>query len=218
MFDAVINNIGFLLGGLKITFFLTAFALSGGIGLGILVGLARLSSNKWIYYPVTWYVNILRNIPLILVIFWVYFVMPILVGRSIDPLPSAIVSFIVFEATYFGEIFRAGYQTISRDMVNASYSTGMTYWQTARYLTIPLAFKRMLPSLITQSIVTFQDTSLAYVIGLPELVRRASIVDNMEVASIQLFGFVAVVFLLLCYSASKLSHHFETKYREANIL
>ena len=217
MFDAVFRNFYFLMGGLMVTFELAVFAVSGGIFLGVLVGLARISKRKWIYYPVTAYVNFLRNIPLILVIFWIYFVMPLFIGRAIDPFPSAVTSFIIFEATYFGEIFRAGYQTISKDMVNAAYSTGLSYFQTARYITVPIAFRRMLPSLITQSIVTFQDTSLAFVIGLPEFVRRASIVDNMEIKSIQLFGFVAVVFLILCYIGSRTSRYFEDKYRKVNV-
>ncbi|MCD4721907.1 MAG: amino acid ABC transporter permease [Desulfobacula sp.] len=218
MFDAVLRNLPFLMGGLVVTFKLTFFALAGGISLGILVGLARISRNKWIYYPVTWYVNFLRNIPLILVIFWIYFIMPLFVGRSIDPFPSAVIAFIIFEATYFGEIFRAGYQTISKDLVNASYSTGMTYAKTARYITVPIAFRRMLPSLITQSIVTFQDTSLAFVIGLPEIVRRASIVDNIEIRSLELFSFVAVIFLIICYAGSIISRHYEDKYRQASVL
>lgn len=218
MFDAVFRNLPFLMGGLVVTFKLTVFALSGGIFLGILVGLARISRNKWVYYPVTWYVNFLRNIPLILVIFWIYFIMPLFIGRSIDPFPSAVIAFIIFEATYFGEIFRAGYQTISKDLVNASYSTGMTYAKTARYITVPIAFRRMLPSLITQSIVTFQDTSLAFVIGLPEIVRRASIVDNLEIRSLELFSFVAVIFLIICYTGSRISRHYEDKYRKVNVL
>ena len=218
MFDAVFRNLPFLMGGLLVTFKLTVFALAGGIFLGILVGLARISRNKWVYYPVTWYVNFLRNIPLILVIFWIYFIMPLFIGRSIDPFPSAVIAFIIFEATYFGEIFRAGYQTISKDLVNASYSTGMTYAKTARYITVPIAFRRMLPSLITQSIVTFQDTSLAFVIGLPEIVRRASIVDNIEIRSLELFSFVAVIFLIICYTGSTISRHYEDKYRKASVL
>ena len=217
MFDAVWRNLPFLLGGLATTFKLAVFAICGGVLLGIVVGLARISNSKWIYYPITSYVNLLRNIPLILVIFWIYFVMPLFIGRSIDPFPSAVIAFIVFEATYFGEIFRAGYQTISRDMVNAAYATGMTYLHVTRYITVPIAFRRMLPSLITQSIVTFQDTSLAFVIGLPEFVRRASIVDNMEIKSIQLFGFVAIVFLVLCYTGSRISRHYEDKYRKVNV-
>jgi len=218
MFDVIGRNFWFLMGGLWVTFKLSIFALTGGIFLGMLVGLARLSKNPWIYYPVTAYVNFLRNIPLILVIFWFYFVMPIIVGRAIDPFPSAVISFIVFEATYFGEIFRAGYQTISQDQIAASYSTGMTYWKTARYISIPIAFRRMLPSLITQSIVTFQDTSLAFVIGLRELVRRASIVDNMEVRSIELYGFAALVYLTVCYLGSLASQYYEKQGRKVKII
>ncbi|MBW2028603.1 MAG: amino acid ABC transporter permease [Deltaproteobacteria bacterium] len=218
MFDAVARNIYFLLGGFMVTLQLTACALAGGIVLGALVGLGRIAKSKWIYYPVTIYVNFLRNIPLILVIFWFYFVMPIIVGRPLDPFLSAVISFIIFEATYFGEIFRAGYQSISKDLTSASYSTGMTYSQTARYILVPIAFRRMLPSLITQSIVTFQDTSLAFVIGLQEFVRRTSIVDNLEVRSIQLFGFVAIMFFIFCFIGSKISLYFEEKGRRTGIL
>ena len=218
MFDAVTRNITFLMGGFLVTLELTFFALLGGIALGALVGLGRISKRPWIYYPITLYVNFLRNIPLILVIFWFYFVMPILAGSSLDPFLSAVISFIIFEATYFGEIFRAGYQSISKDLSAAAYSTGMTYAQTALYVLVPIAFRRMLPSLITQSIVTFQDTSLAFVIGLQEFVRRTSIVDNMEVRSIQLFGFVAVVFFIFCFIGSKISRHFEEKGRKTGLL
>jgi glutamate/aspartate transport system permease protein len=218
MFDAVTRNLMYLMGGFGVTLQLTFFALAGGIVLGMLVGLGRISRNKWVYYPVTLYVNLIRNIPLILVIFWFYFVMPIIAGRPLNPFTSAVISFIIFEATYFGEIFRAGYQSISKDQINAAYSTGLTYSQTARYILIPIAFRRMLPSLITQSIITFQDTSLAFVIGLQEFVRRTSIVDNLEVRSIQLFGFVAVVFFIFCFIGSRISLHFEEKGRKTGIL
>jgi len=218
MFDVVGRNFGFLMGGLLTTFELAFFALAGGIGLGMLVGLARLSKNPWIYYPITAYVNLLRNIPLILVIFWFYFVMPVFTGEAMAPFPAAVIAFIIFEATYFGEIFRAGYQTISKDQTAAAYSTGMTYFQTARYILIPIAFKRMMPSLITQSIVTFQDTSLAFVIGLTELVRRSSIVDNMEVRSIELYGFAAFVYFIVCYTGSQISLYYENKAREVNLI
>ena len=218
MFDAVTRNLMYLMGGFGVTLQLTFFALAGGIVLGMLVGLGRISRNKWVYYPVTLYVNLIRNIPLILVIFWFYFVMPIIAGRPLNPFTSAVISFIIFEATYFGEIFRAGYQSISKDQINAAYSTGLTYSQTARYILIPIAFRRMLPSLITQSIITFQDTSLAFVIGLQEFVRRTSIVDNLEVRSIQLFGFVAVVFFIFCFIGSRISFYFEEKGRKTGIL
>ena len=218
MFDAVTSNITFLLGGFGVTLQLSFFALTGGIALGAIVGLGRISKNKWIYQPITLYVNFIRNLPLLLVIFWFYFVMPIIAGRPLNPFLSAVIAFIIFEATYFGEIFRAGYQSISKDLSAAAYSTGMTYTQTARYILVPIAFRRMLPSLITQSIVTFQDTSLAFVIGLQEFVRRTSIVDNMEVRSIQLYGFVAIVFFIFCFIGSKISRHFEEKGRKTGLL
>lgn len=218
MFDAVFTNLPYLLGGFLTNVQLAAFALAGGLFLGALVGLGRISKRPWVYHPVTVYVNLLRNIPLILVIFWVYFVMPIFTGRSMDPFISAAVSFVVFEATYFGEIFRAGFQTISRDLVSAAYSTGLTYRQTAAYILVPIAFRRMLPSLITQSIITFQDTSLAYVIGLQEMVRRTTIVDSIEVRSIQLYSFVAILFFVICFIGSRISLYYEEKSRKAKVL
>lgn len=218
MFEAVHRNLPFLLAGFLTNLQLAGCALAGGVSLGILVGLGRISKRRWIYGPVTAYVNVVRNIPLILVIFWFYFVMPILVGKTLHPFVSAAISFIVFEATYFGEIFRAGFQSISRDLVSAAYSTGLNYWQTARYILVPIAFRRMLPSMITQSIITFQDTSLAYVIGLQEMVRRTTIVDSMEVRSIELYGFVAVMFFIFCFVGSRISRYYEEKSRKANIL
>jgi len=218
MFDAVLQNLPYLLGGFLTNLQLAVFALAGGIFLGTLVGLGRISKRGWVYHPVTLFVNFLRNIPLILVIFWFYFVMPILVGKNLDPFVSAAVSFIVFEATYFGEIFRAGFQSISKDLVSAAYSTGLTYRQTAAYILVPIAFRRMLPSLITQSIITFQDTSLAYVIGLQEMVRRTTIVDSLEVRSVQLYTFVAILFFIICFVGSRISRHYEEKSRKAKVL
>ena len=218
MFDAIINNLSYLLKGFLTNLELAICALAGGIFLGILVGLGRISKNVWVYHSITLYVNFIRNIPLILVIFWFYFIMPILVGKPLNPFISAAISFLVFEATYFGEIFRAGFQSISRDLVSAAYSTGLTYTQTARHILVPIAIRRMLPSMITQSIITFQDTSLAYVIGLQELVRRTTIVDSMEVRSIQLYSFVAALFFVICFVGSRISRYYEMKSREANIL
>ena len=218
MFDAIIKNLPYLLKGFLTNLELAILALAGGIFLGILVGLGRISKNRWVYQSVTLYVNFIRNIPLILVIFWFYFIMPILVGKPLHPFISAAISFVIFEATYFGEIFRAGFQSISRDLVSAAYSTALTYTQTARYILVPIAIRRMLPSVITQSIITFQDTSLAYVIGLQELVRRTTIVDSMEVRSIQLYSFVAALFFVVCFVGSRISRYYEIKSREANIL
>ena len=209
--SVIIENIDLLWGGLLMTFKLFIVALVGGLPLGIFLGLGRLSSRKWIYYPVSAYVHFIRNVPLLMLIFWIYFSLPILTGGLVEPFYAAVVSFIIFEATYFGEIIRAGYQSVSKGTIQAAYSTGLNYWQMARYILIPIALRRVVPSMITQSIVLFQDTSLAYVIGLHEFVRMASLSDNRVIRPLELYGFVAIVFLVICSIGSQIVKRLETK-------
>ncbi|HDR16184.1 MAG TPA: amino acid ABC transporter permease [Desulfobacteraceae bacterium] len=212
-FDWVVikNNLPFLMQGLLTTFQLALVAISGGLLLGILVGMARLSSIKVIYYPATAFVNIMRSLPLILVIFWFYFLVPLIAGRPMGDFFSACVAFVVFEAAYFAEIVRAGIQSISTGQMQAAYSTGFDYQNTMRYIIIPQALRNMVPSLLTQAVVVFQDTSLAYVIGLKEFLRSASIVDAREMRSLELYAFVGVVYFLVCFAMSKLSKRLEAK-------
>ena len=209
--DVIPRNIYVLWGGLTVTFKLFVLALAGSIPLGIFLGLGSLSSRKWIYYPARAYINFIRNIPLMMVIFWIYFALPLVTGHTIGPFTSAVIAFIFFEATYFGEIIRAGFQTVRKGEMQAAYSTGLTYWQVVRYVLIPIGLRRVIPSLMTQTIVIFQDTSLAYVIGLREFVRTATIVNAGEVRSLEIFGFVALVYLILCLSGSTISNRLEPK-------
>jgi len=129
----ITRNFPFLFGGLILTFKLAAISLVGGFLVGILMGLGRLSSRKWIYYPATLYINFFRSLPLILVIFWFYFMVPFIIGRPLGDFFSAIVAFIAFEAAYFAEIVRAGIQSIPQGQVMAGYSTGLGYYETMRY-------------------------------------------------------------------------------------
>lgn len=205
------NNLPFLMQGLSTTFQLALVAISGGLLLGILVGMARLSSIKLIYYPATAFVNLMRSLPLILVIFWFYFLVPVIAGRPMGDFFSACVAFVVFEAAYFAEIVRAGIQSISAGQMQAAYSTGFNYGETMRYIIIPQALRNMVPSLLTQAVVVFQDTSLAYVIGLKEFLRSASIVDAREMRSLELYAFVGFVYFLVCFAMSKLSKKLEAK-------
>jgi glutamate/aspartate transport system permease protein len=205
------NNLPFLMQGLSTTFQLALVAISGGLLLGILVGMARLSSIKLIYYPATAFVNLMRSLPLILVIFWFYFLVPVIAGRAMGDFFSACVAFVVFEAAYFAEIVRAGIQSISAGQMQAAYSTGFNYGETMRYIIIPQALRNMVPSLLTQAVVVFQDTSLAYVIGLKEFLRSASIVDAREMRSLELYAFVGIVYFLVCFAMSKLSKKLEAK-------
>lgn len=210
-YQVILDNLPFLMRGLLTTFQLAVIAIFGGLGLGVLVGMARLSTTIYIYYPATVFVNFLRSLPLILVIFWFYFLVPIIAGRPLGDFLSASISFIVFEASYFAEIIRAGIQSIPKGQMQAAYSTGMNYRRTMRFIIIPQALKNMIPSLLTQSVIIFQDTSLAYVIGLKEFLRSGSIVDSREVRSLEIYTFLGIVYLLICFSMSTLTKRWEAK-------
>lgn len=209
--QVISHNFFFLMGGLVTTFELALIAIAGGLTLGILVGMGRLSTIKPIYYTSSLFVNLMRTQPLLLVIFWFYFLMPLVLGRPIGDFTSASIAFIIFEASYFAEIIRAGIQSISKGQVEAAYSTGFTYWQTMRYFIIPQALRNMMPSLITQGVVVFQDTSLAYVIGLREFLRSANVVDAREMRSVELYLFVGFVYFIVCFSMSRVCKKMELK-------
>jgi len=207
----IVDNFSFLMRGLGMTFQLAIIATIGGLVLGTLVGMARISSRFYIYYPATVVVNILRSIPLILVIFWFYFLVPIIAGRPLGDFLSATIAFVIFEASYFAEIIRAGIQSIPKGQMQAAYSTALNYRQMMQYVIIPQAFRNMIPSLLTQAIIIFQDTSLAYVIGLKEFLRSASIVDAREVRSLELYTFVGIVYFLICLTMSTVVKRWEAK-------
>ncbi len=210
-FSVLVKNMPFFLQGLVTTFQLAVVAISGGLVLGTLVGMARLSTLKAIYWPATLFVNFMRSLPLLLVIFWFYFLVPIIAGRPLGDFFSACVAFVVFEASYFAEIVRAGIQSISKGQMQAAYSTGFTYGQTMRFIILPQALRNMIPSLITQTVVIFQDTSLAYVIGLKEFLRTASIVDAREMKSLEIYAFIGAVYFVFCFLMSRFSKKLEQK-------
>ena len=208
----IANNWRLLLQGFVATVELTVVGVVGGMLLGVFVALGRLSSRPWVFWPVTLYVNLIRNIPLVLVIFWVYFVIPLFRGTALPPFAAAAIAFIVFEATYYGEIIRAGFQ-VSRGTVMAALSTGLSNIQVILHILLPIGLRRVVPSLVTQSIVLFQDTSLAFVIGLRELVRTAAAIDAREVRSLELYGFTGLVYLAVALLGSQLVHRWEERRR-----
>ncbi|HUV56948.1 MAG TPA: amino acid ABC transporter permease [Dehalococcoidales bacterium] len=205
------KNIYFLLGGLGLTFELAAISIVGGLLVGIIMGLGRVSSRRWIYYPASLYVNFFRSLPLILVIFWFYFLMPFILGRPLGDFLSAVIAFIIFESSYFAEIVRAGIGSIRKEQVFAGYSTGLNYYKTMRHIVIPQALRNMVPSLVTQCVIIFQDTSLAYVIGLKEFLRRTALVDATQFRSIELYSFAAIVYLVFCFAGSMASRRLEKR-------
>lgn len=207
----ITNNLGFMLGGLMLTAQLALIAVSGGLFLGVLLALARLSPKAWLYYPASAYIHFFRGLPLILVIFWLYFLTPVITGKSFGEFGAAVISFVVYEAAYFAEIIRAGIQSIPKGQTMAAQSFGLTAVQTARYVILPQALRNMIPALVTQTVVIFQDTSLAYVIGLREFLRRVNLVDAREARSVELYLFAGLVYFLICSAGSFSSRRLERR-------
>lgn len=201
-FDIIFNNLPFLIEGMKTTLLLTALAMIGGVVLGTLLALVRLSSMKALAFIAASYVNFFRSLPLILVIFWFYFLVPLVLGRPVGGFYSVLVAFTLFEAAYYSEIIRAGITSVRSGQAAAARALGLTYGQSMRYIVLPQAFKAMLPVLLTQSIILFQDTSLVYVVGLKDFLVSAELIANRDQRLIEMFSFVAIVYLILCFSAS----------------
>ncbi len=201
-FSVIAPSLPFLWEGLKFTAKLTLIAMAGGIFLGTLLALARLSSITPLALAATWYVNLMRSIPLLMVILWFFLVIPIFTGKPMGAETSAIITFTAFEAAYFSEIMRAGIQSVPRGQVFAGQAIGMTYWQTMSYVVLPQAFRNMLPVLLTQTIILFQDTSLVYAIGAKDLLKAAEITGKNYNRPIEMYVFVALVYFVICFALS----------------
>ncbi len=186
-------------------------AIALGFGLGIFVGLARLARSRWISLPATLYVEFFRGVPLVMVIFWIWFIIPQLLRLPIPEYGVALTAFVIFEAAYFGEIVRAGVQSVARGQVEAATALGMTATKTMAYVVLPQALKNMVPSLVTQMIVLFKDTSLASIIGYVDLTKAAQIVNNREIRPFELYLFIAVVYFICTYSMSLLARRLERR-------
>jgi His/Glu/Gln/Arg/opine family amino acid ABC transporter permease subunit len=182
-----------------------------GFLLGIFVGLARLARARWISVPATLYVEFFRGVPLVMVIFWIWFIVPQLLRVPIPEYGVALTAFVIFEAAYFGEIVRAGIQSVPRGQVEAATAVGLTRAQTMRFVVLPQAIRNMVPSLVTQMIVLFKDTSLASIIGYVDLTKAAQIVNNREIRPFELYLFIAVVYWVCTYSMSRVARRFERR-------
>ena len=192
----------FVLKGLYFSVILTVIATLGGILLGTLLALMRLSGKKWLMAPATIYVNGMRSIPLVMVILWFFLLVPLIIGRPIGAEASAIITFVAFEAAYFSEIMRAGIQSIPRGQVFAGQAVGMTYGQNMRLVILPQAFRNMLPVLLTQTIILFQDTSLVYAIGAYDMLKGFEIAGKNYGRPIEAYLAAAVAYFVLCYALS----------------
>lgn len=186
-----------------------------GFLLGIFIGLARLAHAPWIRVPATIYVEIFRGVPLVMVIFWFWFIIPQLLRLPIPEYGVALTAFVIFEAAYFGEIVRAGVQSVPRGQAEAARAVGLSGAQALRFVVLPQALRNMIPSLVTQMIVLFKDTSLASIIGYVDLTKAAQIVNNREIRPFQLYLFIAVVYWVCTYSMSRYARHLERRLTHA---
>jgi glutamate/aspartate transport system permease protein len=212
-FDVIQRSAGYLFrDGMTFTLTLTGLAMVGGIFFGTLLAMMRLSKFRLLGLAAGGYVNLMRSLPLVLVIFWFFFLVPYigawLIGAK-DPVKvgsfmSCLITFTMFEAAYYCEIMRAGIQSISRGQVWAGQALGLDYWQTMGRIVLPQAFRNMLPVLLTQTVILFQDTSLVYVISATDFLGAASKVANRDYRLVEMYTFVAVVYFIISYSLSTL--------------
>jgi glutamate/aspartate transport system permease protein len=192
----------FLLNGLLFSVQLTLIAMAGGIVFGTLLALMRLSGRPWLALPAAAYVNTMRSIPLVMVILWFFLLIPFVIGYPIGAEWSAIITFTAFESAYYSEIMRAGVQSVVRGQVYAAYALGLTYAQTMRLIVLPQAFRNMLPVLLTQTIILFQDTSLVYAIGAYDLLKGFETAGRNYNRPVEAYVLAAVVYLVICYTLS----------------
>jgi glutamate/aspartate transport system permease protein len=218
-FAVVSGALPYLWKGMQYTLQLTITAALGGLFFGTLLALARLSPIKPLAMFAAAYVNLMRSIPLVLVIFWFFFLVPFILqsitGAERPPQVgaerTAIITFIMFEAAYFCEIMRAGIQSIPRGQVYSAYALGLTYGQAMRLVILPQAVRNMLPILLTQTIILFQDTSLVYVISATDFVGAAAKVAQRDSRLVEMYLFVAAVYFVICYALSYLVKRLQKK-------
>jgi His/Glu/Gln/Arg/opine family amino acid ABC transporter permease subunit len=191
---------------------LTALAILVAFPVASLLAVGRLSHRRMIAYPIAAYINLLRSSPLLMVMFWTYYTFPMLMGGgNMDVFYAALFALAAFEAAYFAEFIRAGIQSIHRDQRSAALATGLKPWQVSLYIIWPQAIHRMIPSLLTQSIIAFQDSTLASIIGLREVAQTTTIINSMQVKPIWVYSMLAGLYLVLCITLSQCVRRIERK-------
>ena len=201
----------FVLKGLVFSVQLTLIAMVGGIVLGTMLALMRLSGKRWLEIPAAAYVNTMRSIPLVMVILWFFLLIPLMIGRPMGAELSAMITFTLFEAAYYSEIMRAGIQSVPKGQVHAGYAVGMNYRQTMQLIVLPQAFRNMLPVLLTQTIILFQDTSLVYAIGAYDLLKGFEIAGKNFNRPVETYLVAAVLYFAICFGLSMLVRRLQNR-------
>jgi len=197
--------------GMWLNLTLTATALGGGVAIGVLLAAMRVGGNRFAATLATCYINLFRSVPLVLVLFWFYILVPIITSRPVGALPSAFIAFTIFEAAYFAEIIRAGINAVRRNQYGAALSVGMLPWQAWRHVILPQAFRNVIPLVLTQSIILFQDTSLVYVLGLRDFLTTIDSVAQRDGRLVEMYSAAAVVFFIICTGAGAMVERFKRK-------
>lgn len=218
-FSSITNSWGYILEGVKYTIELTVITAIGGLILGTGLALCRLSTSKILSEFSKLYTNLMRAVPLVLVLFWFFLLMPevlkVLLGLDhpvmIGAEMTAIITFVLFEAAYFAEIMRAGIQSVSKGQMSAALALGLRYGQTMRYVILPQAVRNMLPVLLTQTIILFQDTSLVYVISGNDFMGAVSKIAQRDGQLVLMYSFAAVCYLTVSVSLSMLVRRLQRK-------
>lgn len=218
-FSVIANNFAFLLsqGFLGIgnftggTLRLAVPAIILGSILGTAIGLARLSRARWLAALAKIYVEFFRGVPLVMVIFWFWFIVPAVAGKALPEFAVALTAFVVFEAAYLAEIVRAGIQSVPRGQVEAATAGGLSQRQAMRHVILPQALRNMIPALLTQFIVLLKDTSLASIIGYVDLTKAAQIVNNREIRPFEIYIFIALIYWLCSYAMSRYAGRLEAR-------
>lgn len=217
-FSSIPGAVPILLDGMKTTLAITLTAIVVGVIWGTALALARLSGNAILARLAAGYVNLFRSIPLLMVILWFYLIVPQLLKSVFGVAPttdirmlSALVAFSLFEAAYYAEIIRAGIQSVSKGQLSAAIALGLSRRQAMRLIVLPQAFRNMLPLLLTQAIILFQDTSLVYVIGLADFFGAAHKVGDRDGRLVEMLLFSGLGYFVICYAASLLVRQLQKK-------
>lgn len=200
------------LGGLAITFVLSVLGIALAFPLGVGLALARISPFRWCYWPATALVYVMRGLPLIMVIFWVYFFLPVLLGRPVSGFSTMLATLVVYQAAYLAEIVRAGIESLPRGQMEAARAVGLSYMQAMRKVILPQALYNMVPSMLSQFVSTIKETSLGYVISVSELTFAANQINSVLLTKpFQVFAVLAAIYFALCFSLTQLARHLERR-------
>jgi His/Glu/Gln/Arg/opine family amino acid ABC transporter permease subunit len=209
--DVIFGNLPYMLRGLQLTILLSVVGLVGSSLVGAALAVLRMSPWWWLRWPAILYVDVMRMIPLIMVIFWVFFLFPILTGTTVPPVFAAGAALIAFNSSYMAEVIRAGIESVPRGLVEAARGSGLSYLQCMKHIVLPVALKHMLPALVSRLIALLMGTSLAYIIGVTEFFRAANDINNRVFRPYEIYIFVGVVYFVLCYSLSLVGRYIERR-------